>query len=338
MKISNNLLALAILLIILSCGQSNRAPLMPKPTGAPGDVLLVVNEKIWKSFAGDTLRAMLAGPVEALPQNEPKFDVVQIEHRVFDKNFKLQRNIVVVKVGADQPESKVLFQKGLWAKDQLLISLHAKNLDSLIILLNEKREDIVGLIENTERSRLMKAYRGTQDMNMYNQLKENHNFTLSVPKGFKVSLDEKGMVWLTQEYRDIIQGILIYSYDYTDPETFTRDFLSEKRDFYTKKYIPGEIENSYVQIEPLFPPLFREYSLKDKKYTAELRGLWRMEGGLAMGGPFISITQLDEERNKVVTADAFVFAPGHKKRELLRQLEAIIFTLDFTDIETPENE
>ncbi|MBA7543170.1 hypothetical protein ES705_35500 [subsurface metagenome] len=53
-----------------------------------------------------------------------------------------------------------------------------------------------------------------------------------------------------------------------------------------------------------------------------------MQDGLAMGGPFVSISQLDETRNRVVTIEGFVFAPAHEKRDLLRQVEAKILSLE----------
>jgi hypothetical protein len=46
-----------------------------------------------------------------------------------------------------------------------------------------------------------------------------------------------------------------------------------------------------------------------------------------MGGPFMSLTQLDENRNKIITIEGFVFAPAHKKRELMRQMEAILYSI-----------
>ena len=50
------------------------------------------------------------------------------------------------------------------------------------------------------------------------------------------------------------------------------------------------------------------------------RGLWEMKGD-CMGGPFVSHTVGD------ITAEAFLFAPGKKKRNQLRQLEAALYTL-----------
>ena len=43
--------------------------------------------------------------------------------------------------------------------------------------------------------------------------------------------------------------------------------------------------------------------------------------GDCMGGPFVSHTVGD------ITAEAFLFAPGKKKRNQLRQLEAALYTL-----------
>jgi hypothetical protein len=56
-----------------------------------------------------------------------------------------------------------------------------------------------------------------------------------------------------------------------------------------------------------------------------LRGLWKLENAF-MGGPFINISLLDENRNRVVTVDAFVYAPSLDKRIYVRELEAILNT------------
>jgi hypothetical protein len=62
-----------------------------------------------------------------------------------------------------------------------------------------------------------------------------------------------------------------------------------------------------------------------------MQGLWKMQDGYAMGGPFISLIQLDEKRNKIITVEGFVFAPAHEKRELMRQLEAILYSIEILE-------
>lgn len=54
------------------------------------------------------------------------------------------------------------------------------------------------------------------------------------------------------------------------------------------------------------------------------RGLWEMKND-AMGGPFVARTL--SFGNKTLTIEGFVYAPGQKKKNKLRQLEAVLYTL-----------
>ena len=56
-----------------------------------------------------------------------------------------------------------------------------------------------------------------------------------------------------------------------------------------------------------------------------MRGLWEMTGD-AMGGPFVSISKIDSANSRIVVKEAFVYAPESKKRNLIKPLEAAIFT------------
>jgi hypothetical protein len=46
-----------------------------------------------------------------------------------------------------------------------------------------------------------------------------------------------------------------------------------------------------------------------------------------MGGPFVSLSTVDEERRELITVEGFVYAPQFNKRDYLRELEAIVFSL-----------
>ena len=58
----------------------------------------------------------------------------------------------------------------------------------------------------------------------------------------------------------------------------------------------------------------------------EARGLWRMKGDF-MGGPYVSHTRLDENNQRIITAEIFVYSPDKMKRNLVRQMEASLYTL-----------
>ena len=65
----------------------------------------------------------------------------------------------------------------------------------------------------------------------------------------------------------------------------------------------------------------------------EARGLWGLFGhpGDLMGGPFVSYTLLDTVYNRVVTLDGFLYAPSDPKRDLLRQVEAVLHSMQVVD-------
>ena len=63
------------------------------------------------------------------------------------------------------------------------------------------------------------------------------------------------------------------------------------------------------------------------EYALEARGLWYMENDM-MGGPFVSHARVDRPNGRVVVVEAFVYAPKDKKRDMMRQLEAALYTLN----------
>jgi hypothetical protein len=74
-------------------------------------------------------------------------------------------------------------------------------------------------------------------------------------------------------------------------------------------------------------PRLEELAFKGQ-YAAEIRGLWRMENDY-MGGPFCSLTVYDSTRARLVTVEGYAYAPYFDKREYVRQIEAVVRSLEF---------
>jgi hypothetical protein len=60
----------------------------------------------------------------------------------------------------------------------------------------------------------------------------------------------------------------------------------------------------------------------------ELRGLWKTNNN-TMGGPFISHTRVNSKNGRVYYIEGFTFSPGREQREIIRRLEASLYTLRF---------
>ena len=322
---------LFIILAIYSCTSGDKQPLLPTISGMPGDIAVVVNKADWDTKIGDEFRRVFEEPYQVLPQYEPIFDMIQVPHSAFGNVMKSQRNIIIVNLSSRHEEAKIVVQKDIWAKPQLILNMQARDDESFIKLFTDNEQKVLNLLENMERKRLMDAYKKNLDGKIIETLKNKHHISLLIPKGFNIDVDADDFVWIGQDVSSSSLGVLVYQYNYTDTNTFTKEFLIEKRNKFVKKYVPGELEGSYMITEREFGPFFNEYPLRGKTYVAELRGLWKMKNGISMGGPFVSITTLDEKRNKIVTVEGFVFAAGQRKRNYLRQVEAIVLSLEIQE-------
>ena len=124
---------------------------------------------------------------------------------------------------------------------------------------------------------------------------------------------------------DVSMNFVIYSYPYTDKNTFTKDFFVHKRDSVMKINIPGAKEGQYMATDAKYVDV-KNVTVRGE-YALEARGLWYMENDM-MGGPFVSHARVDRPNGRVVVVEAFVYAPEKKKRDLMRQLEASLYTLN----------
>ena len=128
------------------------------------------------------------------------------------------------------------------------------------------------------------------------------------------------------EAPDLSQVIQIFDYPANGPEDLNTEALIAKRNQITKKYTEGPRADSYMTLSPMYRPIAFDLR-KGEMDIIELRGLWELENGF-MGGPFISHSVYDAARNRIVTVDGYLYYPNQKKRVKLKQLEAIIYSLE----------
>ena len=109
------------------------------------------------------------------------------------------------------------------------------------------------------------------------------------------------------------------------------DNIIRVRDSIVEKYIPGPIDGSYMTTDKEFlKPVFKTLPDFPAGYAVETRGLWNVVGDF-MAGPFVSYSIVNPESDKIITAEGWVYYPNKDKRDLLRQLESILYSLKFVD-------
>jgi hypothetical protein len=209
-KLSSLLFILSIAAVIPGC-KSDKHPLLPTVTGTAGHVTVVVDKAEWDTEIGEEYKRIFSRSYDMLPQYEPVFDVLQVAHKDFSNVFKSNRNIVITEISPEYKESRLLVQKDVWAKPQIVLTLYGANDDSIVSILTGHDDQIVDLINDMELKRLADVNSNNQDFSIVNKLRDEHHLSVTVPKGYKLAVDSPDFVWLFYEEAnmDVDQSLFI---------------------------------------------------------------------------------------------------------------------------------
>lgn len=325
-------IALALFIIPTSCKKgAGDKTFMPSITGAAGEVVVVVNKSVIDDSIVSTLKSLLEAEYPMIPQPEPLFNIALVPTQNFTDIFKTHRNIVLVKVDDQFKEAKMVVQRDVWSAPQILINLVGPTYPSIERLLKSEKDRFIQLLEQAERDRVAQNAKKFEVEPLRQHVKQKFDLSIYFPKGYSLNIDTTDFTWISYETPKTSQGIFIYQYPYTDSNTFTQEYLIEKRNSFVNKFIQGPTSSSYMSTETIISPTFLPLMFNNR-YFGQLRGLWTVEGH-PMGGPFISLTTLDEQNNRVITIEGYVFAPRLNKRNYVRQVEALLLSTEFPEKE-----
>jgi hypothetical protein len=298
---------------------------MPSVTGKTGELIVVMDTSKFRGQVGLPIKKKLSSVFKGLPQPEPIFDLINIPSKAFEKGFKTHRNVLRINVDAKYTEPRFVVRRGVYSKSQILIEAQAPSDTALKRLFREKGDVAARRFIESEWNRYLKAYKGLRDQGLNKHLREKFNIEMVIPKGFQLALDTTNFTWIEKEDPDYTQGFLVYKYPYEGEETFTLGYQIQMRDRFIKKFVPGPSPGSYMVTETLVTPFFEKKRVNDHT-VYEMRGLWKVKNDF-MGGPFVAYSIFDENTGNVVTVDAFVYAPRFDKRDYVRQMEAMLQSL-----------
>ena len=313
-----------------SCDSRGGSSVMKRATGTAYDVIVVMGESPWNSNTGAAIREELTSPVPYLPQSESSMKITYVRPDQFNGLFQYVRNILKVDIDNSQYTKVTLIREDdKWASGQLVVSLNAPDTQSLEAYLFENQRVLVNYFTKEEMRRTANFLREKYSSTVMEKVKETFGITLYAPSDInKAAKAGNDCLWFSNDAVTGRMDLFIYSFPYTDKNTFTLDYLIAKRDSFAKEMIPGSFPGSYMSTEKRVVDY--QASTLNGKYCGIVRGLWRMEGDM-MGGPFVSYARVDEPNQRVIITEGFVYEPAYDKRNYIRRLEAALQTTRFSD-------
>jgi hypothetical protein len=323
-----------IFILFFSCKEPAQKNL-PGYSGASGDLVIVIEDSVWNS-AETILKATFSAAQYGLPKEEPLFNVINASAKAFDKIFITYRNLVLVNItGNAETKPKLEIKKNSWALGQIVASISVSDTSALKSLLENYGNHIIRSINNEEYLRLTERNKKFGEKQVSEQIKKTLGIETVIQKDVVFAKQEKDFIWLRIErerpvggYKhQISQGILLYSVPYKDTTDFSVSYLLSIRDSMLKKHVEGP-KGSYMSTEYNYiEPKGERISINDS-FAYEIRGLWKMDG-VFMGGPFILVAFPDISKNRIIITEGHVFAPQFDKREYLREVEAMVKSVQF---------
>ncbi len=332
-----NLRSFALLLsplMLFSCDPGEEGRRLPRHSGSPGEVLIVMSENLWMGDPGDSLRTIFEAYVPNLPQAEPRFSLLQFTPPQMSNMLKQHRNIVQINIGPEVIDNQgVKLTRDKWSNHQLVYIANAADVETFYQQLRSEFEAIAIQIDKTEIERLKANYQRNYNEKITQTISEKFDISIRMPLDCEIAKSEDDFLWIKRERlkyigneaHEIIQGFFIYKYPYTSDSAFTQTEILARHDSVLQQYVPGPEPNSYMTTEYRYPPDSKAEMINNQ-YVFMNRGLWRTENYF-MGGPFMSFTTTNKEGGEIITISGFVFAPKFDKREYIREVEAVLRTL-----------
>lgn len=319
-------------IILVSCGEESSKRSLPGSSGKSGELIIVVDTVYMNNATGKALEQVFMEELYGVPRSEPLFNVVTVPPKGFTSMLKIVRNVLQLDINsANKPE--IIVQNDVFATDQLIITISAKNDQSAANIITKNKEKLQQLFDQEEVKRtkarlLLNTNKAKQD-----SLLDKHGYTIAFPKEYFLSMDSSDFFFIRKNKvvgeHQILQGLMVYSYPYTDDSNLVAKNIVNDLERYISNVRTEP--KGFMQIERQFPVLSEEVNFNDA-YSMQLSGLWRMEG-IFMGGSFFNYTVVSSDQSKLIGMYGFVYAPKFNHREYLRELKALSYTL----IQTKDN-
>ena len=323
MKNKRVLLFVTIVSLLVSCRDRAQVGMIKSDnfsTGKAGEMILAIDTVYWTPAAVAEIRSVLHTPQPAINQIEPMFDIIQCSNSDYTASFMRHRNVVQFDYNGQYSGNSFEVARNPIANQQVLVRIRGNSCDSMLSLFNKNREEILKVLYDNDLARLQNAHRKLNNVVLEKKIKEKFGIMMTVPDGYFVGREEEDFLWLCFRTPKNDRFVMIYKSPYYE---LGKDNIVAERNRITKAYIQGAVQGAYPVVADLKGyPL--ESVVKIRRHSGvELRGLWASVHD-KMGGPFYSYTMAAPDKSYCITVDGFVYAPQENKRDYLREVEAIV--------------
>ncbi len=306
----NKAFYLALSLVLLVCSCDSRRGLLPPSGGKLYEVLLVGD-------SADIVKGALQADMPGLPQSEPQFDVSSIDSAAFGATLKSTREIVVVKTSPRLYSTvRIRYDRNVWAEPQTVVTVTATSMRMVSDSIGRIAPTLLRLLNAAEMRKSLMMLRDHRNAKAERLADSMFHVRMWIPLDMVSSRKGHDFAWFSNGSPSMMSNIVVYKAPrHGDPVT--------QRDSALARNIKGETDQMHMATVAS--------TVATNANGTVFRGLWEMKGG-NMGGPFVCrrVRMQGSDSCCDVVVEGFVFAPGKGKRNAMRQLEAVLHSINRT--------
>lgn len=289
-------------LTLMACNKGKQT-MLPDSGGRPYEVVLIGD-------SDSILYKVLTAPIIALPQAEPTLDVSIAT--AINSTLRLARNIVIVETDDKLNRIRIRYEHNVHAEPQLIVHINTPSMKALHDAMQHKdmADDIRNLLKRNEIQNAITQLEHKHNTTLEAEVQSMFGIKMHIPADMRASKKGKNFIWISNDSPTAMTNICIYT--------------SDNRDSVMQANIKGETDDMYMTTTK--GSVVTTKAIVDKKVRTIRHGLWEMYGD-AMGGPFVQHIIKSQDNHTTIVAEAFVYAPGTKKRNLLLNTEAALYTI-----------
>jgi hypothetical protein len=315
-------------------------------TGKVGEVVVVCDDAIWNSSFRSDLDSNLTRFIMPYFPDVATFEPIHYTKSNFVGAAKRHRNVLFLKIDPNHKgdKGKIQYRKGVWATNQLVIEVLAKDYQQLVETFNSGADEIHSKFEYEEWNRIRKHFGSKQNQAIDKQLKQNFSIHLDLPNASKIVSSRKNFYRIElplasrpiefvgeskQDLGAVFSGVMVYQYPYTDSSQFAIDRLLRARDTMLRYNVPHETPGLYMgtQYNDFVYPEYSESTNFSKSINGiEVRGMFEFKGRYrhSTGGAFWSFHFIHPKTEKIVCVSGYVDAPSTTSwTHAIREIQAI---------------
>lgn len=320
---------IALFVAAVSCSSGKQKALLPNVSGKAGEVIIAMDKDNWEGDLGNEVRYVLGGDTPYLAQKEPLFNLVNVSPTGFADLFRVHRNIVIFSTDSSLQEGKVVYRADLWARPQCVIEVSAPDSQTLLNLFRENSDNISGALEQAERDRIIANAKLYEEYGITEAVRGKISGSPHFPSGYKLRKMTDDFIWIADDKQYSTQGVFIYWYPAEEKENFSKENILAHRNAFMKANVPGMFDNTWMTTSTFIEPTVEFISFRGRQF-AQTRGFWEVQNDF-MGGPFVSHSFYSRDGKDIIVVEAWVYAPKYDKRQLLRQVESVIYSFEWAE-------